>query len=271
MKKTCKLASVSLVMALLAGCMQAAPEMSSDGISPAPAESTVNISSSPLDNSLPASSGDPSVTSESTESSSNDSMHLPASSQRNETKNEDEAINPKELVNSLSFLSEEQQSLYQEAVNIAPGLFGMPGNLMYYWGYKESDMKPSDVPDTYELYDVSYEEFSNRVLTIFTTEFLNRIDYAEKFTNYNGQLLVDGWRSNDMPYGTTIQVLEAYPDAYRLERQDENGVEFILISHYDRNGWNDGEMDVYTIEYPIRMVRTKNGWRIDEFHVTQYG
>lgn len=269
MKKTCKMVNILLVIALLTGCMQAMPEIPSDESSCVPTGSTVDISSLPLDNSLPASSGDLSASSELIESSSNNSIHFSASSKLNET--QDGAIDPQEIVDSLSFLSEEQQALYQEAVNIAPGLLGMSGNLMYYWGYKKSDMKPSDVSDIFELYDVSYEEFLDRILTIFTTEFLNRIDYAEKFTNYNGQLLVDGWRSNDMPYGTTIQVLEAYPDAYRLERQDENSVEFILISHYDRNGWNDEEMDIYTIEYPIRMVNTEDGWRIDEFHVTQYG
>jgi len=30
-------------------------------------------------------------------------------------------------------------------------------------------------------------------------------------------------------------------------------------------------MDVYTIEYPIRMVKTDDGWRLDKFHTTMYG
>lgn len=30
-------------------------------------------------------------------------------------------------------------------------------------------------------------------------------------------------------------------------------------------------MDVYTIEYPIRLVRTADGWRVDEFHSTDFG
>ena len=30
-------------------------------------------------------------------------------------------------------------------------------------------------------------------------------------------------------------------------------------------------MDVYTIEYPIRLVNTAAGWRVDEFHTTEFG
>lgn len=79
--------------------------------------------------------------------------------------------------------------------------------------------------------------------------------------------------TDEMVEGTTIQVNEAYPDTYRLVSSTEDEVTFTLISHYDRNGWNDIDdpMDVYTIEYPIRLVDTDSGWRVDEFHTTRFG
>lgn len=178
-----------------------------------------------------------------------------------------------QIVDSLDFLTEEQQALYEEAHEIAYGLFGMPGNLTYYYGYAMAEETPSDFPSEYELFDISYDVFYARVLQTFTSDFLSHTDFAEKFMNYNGKLATDSWRTNDMPYGTTIQVMEAYPDTYRLMKLEDDCVEFLLISHYDRNGWNDteDEMDVYTVEYPIRMVQTEAGWRMDEFHITQYG
>ena len=66
-------------------------------------------------------------------------------------------------------------------------------------------------------------------------------------------------------------VMDNCPDTYRLEYDT---VAFALIAHYDRN-WDTSftpeDMDVYTIEYPIRLVRTANGWRVDEFHCTDFG
>lgn len=64
------------------------------------------------------------------------------------------------------------------------------------------------------------------------------------------------------------------PDTYRLESVTDDTVVFALISHYDRNwasSFAPDDMDVYTIEYPIRLVRTADGWRVDEFHSTDFG
>ena len=44
-----------------------------------------------------------------------------------------------------------------------------------------------------------------------------------------------------------------------------------MISHYDRDGSVENPLEVYIIEYPIRMVKTDYGWRIDDFHTSRYG
>ena len=176
--------------------------------------------------------------------------------------------NDKEYSN-LSFLTDDQQHLYNTAYGIGPGLYGMADNLMHLWGYKSV----SDLDENYVLYDADYDAFSAQIHMIFTDDCLRNTDYAIKFINYNGKLAVYDFLSNDMVEGTTAQVNEAFPNTFRLVSSTDNKVEFMLISHYDRNGWNniDDPMDVYTIEYPIRMIHTDDGWRIDEFHTTHFG
>ncbi len=172
---------------------------------------------------------------------------------------------------SLDFLTDEQLELYQTAQEWASWILGGSANLTGTWKWIQPT--PEDVPEGYDLYDMPYEKFYKRVHTVFTEEYLSGTDFYEKFKDYNGNVIASMGLSNEMPEGLTIQVLEAYPDTYRPGRSTSDCVEFTLISHYDRNGWGDieNEMDVYTIEYPIRMIRTADGWRIDEFHTTYHG
>lgn len=183
------------------------------------------------------------------------------------------AAGEENVFDTLDFMNEEQRQLYEEATKAAAWLFGMAGNLNY-TGPNENP-QPTDVPDPYYLYNVVYASnfLEKRVLPLFTKEFLLRTEFPQKFKQYNGDLLVDRSISRPMPYGTTIQVLEGCPDRYRLVKSDENVLEFMLIAHYDRDGWDgeDNEMEVFTIEYPIRIVNTDDGWRLDEFHTTVDG
>lgn len=271
MKRPYKVLSAFLIGTLLTGCTQAISEISSsESFS---LTSTPDTFSSSQANNSSISSTIPN--SESADSSS--TIHSDTLLENNSSlPDHDSGVAVSEGVSSLDFLTPEQQQLYQDCLAIAPGLFGMSGNLTYLWGYYPAFLitpTPSTVPTCYELYDVNYEDFSNRMLTYFTADFLSRTDYEEKFMNYDGKLIAHQTLSNNMPYGTTIQVMEAYPDTYRLEKSSTDCIEFSLISHYDRNGWNgkDDEMDVYIIEYPIRMIKTENGWRMDEFHSTEHG
>ncbi len=183
------------------------------------------------------------------------------------------AAGEEDVFDTLDFMNEEQRRLYEQATEAAAWLFGMTGNLNY-TGPNETP-QPTDVPDPYYLYNVTYASnfLEKRVLPLFTKEFLLRTEFPQKFKQYNGDLLVDRSISRPMPYGTTIQVLEGCPDRYRLVKSDENVLEFMLIAHYDRDGWDgeDNEMEVFTIEYPIRIVNTDDGWRLDEFHTTVDG
>ena len=182
------------------------------------------------------------------------------------------AAGEEDVFDTLDFMNEEQRRLYEQATEAAAWLFGMSGNLNY-TGPNENP-QPTDVPEDYYLFNVAYSDFlQKRVLPLFTKEFLLRTEFPQKFKEYNGDLLADRYSSRPMPYGATIHVHEACPDRYRLVKSDENSLEFMLIAHYDRNGWSGegGEREIFTIEYPIRMVNTDDGWRLDEFHTWIHG
>ena len=48
-------------------------------------------------------------------------------------------------------------------------------------------------------------------------------------------------------------------------RDDSRPDTFTLTGYYSAPG---GGGEEYTIDFPIRMVRTEAGWRFDEFHET---
>lgn len=153
-------------------------------------------------------------------------------------------------------------------------VYGEGANLMDKWGYKVVTDGSDSVPfieDHYTLYNVSFDEFSERIHSIFTDNCLTSTDYAIKFKNYNGRVAVHFSLHNEMVAGMTIYVQEQYPDTYRLVKNTPEKVEFTLISHYDRDGSVENPLEVYIIEYPIRMVKTDYGWRIDDFHTSRYG
>lgn len=181
---------------------------------------------------------------------------------------------PEQEYTDLSFLSEEQRQLYTNAYDASFGLYGEGANLMDKWGYKVVTDGSDSVPfieDHYTLYNVSFDEFSERIHSIFTDNCLTSTDYAIKFKNYNGRVAVHFSLHNEMVAGMTIYVQEQYPDTYRLVKNTSEEVEFTLISHYDRDGSVENPLEVYIIEYPIRMVKTDYGWRIDDFHTSRYG
>lgn len=163
---------------------------------------------------------------------------------------------------------------YTNAYDASFGLYGEGANLMDKWGYKVVTDGSDSVPfieDHYTLYNVSFDEFSERIHSIFTDNCLTSTDYAIKFKNYNGRVAVHFSLHNEMVAGMTIYVQEQYPDTYRLVKNTPEKVEFTLISHYDRDGSVENPLEVYIIEYPIRMVKTDYGWRIDDFHTSRYG
>ena len=188
---------------------------------------------------------------------------------------------PEQEYTDLSFLSEEQQTIYLRAEDFCFTLFGNPGNLLYLdWApeFRATTLQYLGSVEDYELYDITFEAFENLVHSIFTTAYTDSLGdiYTQKFLDYDGHLALCFSSEYILPIHDDVArpALDYCPDTYRSGTYTENEVTFTLISHYDRN-WRSSmekdEMDVYTIEYPIRMVKTDDGWRLDKFHTTMYG
>lgn len=69
-----------------------------------------------------------------------------------------------------------------------------------------------------------------------------------------------------------------FPDLYRLDGRTEDVISFTIIGHYSdfypQEGETEEERDRrvattydYTLEFPIRLVLTEEGWRFDEYYV----
>ena len=177
----------------------------------------------------------------------------------------------------LSFLSQEQQNIYQRALEASMFLFDVPSNLDKSIFHEQIGDSSYVVLDghVYDLYENSYREFQDYVYTIFTPHYIESLGtfYTDKFINYDGYLATSTDGELMRPYvdGISRDVMETYPDTYRLDSLDDKTVRFTLISHYDRNWDTQSDMDVFTIEYPICLVNTELGWRVDEFHTTLHG
>ena len=92
-----------------------------------------------------------------------------------------------------------------------------------------------------------------------------------------GYILVTGEGATVEDYRQKL--LEVLPDTYRLVSADETAVEFVRIAHFAviREGESVDDFMVrrqdhydYTVELPIRLVNTADGWRVDEFNLPGY-
>lgn len=176
----------------------------------------------------------------------------------------------------LSFLTDEQQKLYEKATKASWFLLGNEGNLEFQFPDFKYEADDRGIPkiNGYFHFKNSYQEFDELMHSIFTQNFLDSLGeaYTAKFIDYNGKLATLASSEYDRPLveGCWRGVEEAYPDTFRWNYKKESEICFYLISHYDRNWNKKADFDVFIIEYPIRMVKTENGWRVDEFHRTDY-
>lgn len=184
----------------------------------------------------------------------------------------------------LSFLNEEQRQAYEGAYKLNYTLYGLPDNLVgvdvspRFTQQSDSEGVFVLTVGNYALHENPYTDFTNLMQSVFTTDFIRRLGplYTEKFIDLDGHLATscDSVLARPMHDDLSRTVMDNCPDTYRLESVTGDTVVFALISHYDRNwasSFAPDDMDVYTIEYPIRLVRTADGWRVDEFHSTDFG
>lgn len=185
-----------------------------------------------------------------------------------------------EETDTLSFLTEEQKDLYQKALELSTPLFGMPENLNGVGPFRPLGDGNGNWARNgdYYLYENSYAEWEDWMYSIFTPAYIQQLGrlYTDKFVDLDGHLATyfDNSLLRTWLPGHNRMVTENVFPLYRLESLTEDELTFTLLAPYDTNYRNSNTPQDMTLEwreYPIRMVNTDDGWRIDEFHTAEYG
>lgn len=187
------------------------------------------------------------------------------------------------------FLDEEQQLLYRQAYTMYDHIFGPNTEEVDNWpgggGYNGGDAVERNgwgyVPAT-GLYR-NWNDFEEAVLSVFTPNYWQSRNYVlESGTTPGGAALYDPVYTNidgQLHYVSAARGNRGnntyFPETFRLVEQTENSISFVTTAYYRehpgdvppegwdaylRAGWD------YSLEFPIRMVKTEKGWRFDEFY-----
>ena len=161
------------------------------------------------------------------------------------------------------FLDEGQQRLYRQAHSLYIHLLG---DGVEYW-----ELYPQTGPhETVEIDGRTYlasrgpfaawKDFDAAIRAVFTDEFWTALNKAEIYVCHGEQLCF-----LDVERGIGYYRDDSRPDTFTLVEETEDELSFTLTGYYSAPG---GGGEEYTIDFPIRMVRTEAGWRFDEFHET---
>ncbi len=179
------------------------------------------------------------------------------------------------------FLDGEQQQLYRRAHCVYGHLFG--GDTADSCIWEVGDPYPDGWGDV-EYNGIGYtkatgryadwEDFDALVHSVFTDrcwDSLNAIQRGEMYVDIGGAthfLLA----SRGMYYYN-----DNFPDTFQLISKTDDEITFTLTGHYSSPWPNEGESTAdrdkrltsgwdYTIDFPMKLVRTAEGWRFDQFH-----
>ena len=181
------------------------------------------------------------------------------------------------------FLNEEQRQLFLHAYCAASNIFlgGSPSlDSFPLMDGSQPDVYPYETVEIgglpYTLAHGRYqrwEDFQAMMDGLFTTEYQRELigagsEYGPTFRSTDdGQLCyLEGGRGSDIFYDGIDT------DTYELVSQTGDELCFDLIGHYTEWDYDpETEQEItgesYTQRYPIRMVRTAQGWRVAEIHV----
>lgn len=183
---------------------------------------------------------------------------------------------------TLDFLNEEQIQLYETAKKMAQMFVFDAGNihlvlpntrvsneLVQIDGYGQNGYL-----NNYYLVEgpySQYDDFKTYMLQFYTENYFDTMSKPH-FVSYNGRLA-----ALDASMGGNIS-RSRVDDTYQLLEKTGDKIKFNVIGHYigdqrenesddDYNERRETTFD-YVKMYPIEMVMTENGWRVNEFHVT---
>jgi hypothetical protein len=184
------------------------------------------------------------------------------------------------------FLDEDQQTIYRRAYSLYNHMFGGDTTGIEYTGLMGLDEASSLQYETVEINHDTYtkalgryqrwEEFDAVIHSVFTDAFWNE----KNITNSGDEIYLERDKNlyfMDLGRGSGYYYNENFPDEFVLLNKTDSEISFTLIGHYSSIYAREGETDEqcskrraqeydYTIEFPMKLLRTEKGWRFDEFH-----
>lgn len=181
------------------------------------------------------------------------------------------------------FLDQEQQFIYRQMYALYGHIFGAnteevdnwPGHIGY--GFGDGAVIERDggyyVPAT-GLY-ASWADFEQAVLSVFTQDFWNSRNgtgSSKLYINEGGTLYYQAAARGSSGGNPN------FPETFRLVEKTDDTISFIMTGYYSDprpyyGSASDAKIEAWlaagwesSIEFPMRMVKTENGWRFDEFH-----
>ena len=180
-------------------------------------------------------------------------------------------------------LDADQQLLYRQAHVMYSHLFGSSSEWADTWPGQSCYASAPAVAVHDRLYFpatglyAGWQDFHQAVLSVFTQRFWeakNGGDGSEDglYIDIGGTMHYLDWARGAGGCN------ENFPETFRLVERTEDSISFIMTGYYSEGHLMDGESPEqrdarlaagydYTIDFPMRMVRTQDGWRFDEFHL----
>lgn len=181
------------------------------------------------------------------------------------------------------FLDQEQQLLYRQTYALYGHIFGAnteevdnwPGHIGYGFGDGAVIEREGGyyVPAT-GLY-ANWADFEQAVLSVFTQDFWNSRNgtgSSKLYINEGGTLYYQAAARGSSGGNPN------FPETFRLVEKTDDTISFIMTGYYSDprpyyGSASDAKIEAWlaagwesSIEFPMRMVKTENGWRFDEFH-----
>ena len=162
-----------------------------------------------------------------------------------------------ELLLSPDFLNNEQREVYEKAMEIYRDYFafGLGGPVSGEWEpVTINDMMYNRMAGEFSL----WADFTAALQSVFTEEWianeLDGIGYVER----------EGY-TYFVPADRGADIFYVGPDLFSLVAETENSLLFNIIGQYDYDDGNGIVQDVY----PVELVRTAAGWRVNQISVTE--
>lgn len=180
---------------------------------------------------------------------------------------------PEGAVALEELLDAEQAAVFNAAVDVCLHLFGgatdevndLNADRHYLPKWETVEIDGMQYTKSWGPY-ANYADFDGLIHSVYTDAFWvernTREDGIEIFTNVNSSLYyISAAMGGDGDYNWDV------PDTYRLVEQTNDTILFTIIGHFSRLYPREDGTYGHTLEFPVRMVRTEDGWRVDQLYL----